>query len=228
FEEMAQIAWHHAIDQELRERIAEIGRKAEKAMLIATNGINTHKGAIWAMGLLISVIAQKISMEQPFSLSKILDDVSKLAAFPDTKYRHKKTTHGHRVKQKYGVNGAYEEAILGYPHIRLAIQAAKELDNDSYVQKQMHMLLVLMSSLDDTCVLHRSDQKTLVEMQKLAHAASQSALPNRPFTALLHFCQENQISPGGSADLLSASLFMLKIEELWTADTYICPMLLND
>ncbi|HAQ9518860.1 TPA: triphosphoribosyl-dephospho-CoA synthase, partial [Enterococcus faecium] len=53
-------------------------------------------------------------------------------------------------------------------------------------------------------------------------------LPNRPFTALLHFCQENQISPGGSADLLSASLFMLKIEELWTADTYICPMLLND
>lgn len=86
---MAQIAWHHAIDQELRERIAEIGRKAEKAMLIATNGINTHKGAIWAMGLLISVIAQKISMEQPFSLSKILDDVSKLAAFPDTKYRHK-------------------------------------------------------------------------------------------------------------------------------------------
>ncbi len=87
---MAQIAWQHAIDQELREKIAEIGRKAEKAMLIATDGINTHKGSIWAMGLLISVTAQKISTEQPFSLSKILDDVSKLAAFPDTKYRHKK------------------------------------------------------------------------------------------------------------------------------------------
>ncbi len=43
FEEMAQIAWQHAIDQELREKIAEIGRKAEKAMLIATDGINTHK-----------------------------------------------------------------------------------------------------------------------------------------------------------------------------------------
>ena len=37
FEEMAQIAWQHAIDQELREKIAEIGRKAEKAMLIATD-----------------------------------------------------------------------------------------------------------------------------------------------------------------------------------------------
>ena len=56
----------------------------------------------------------------------------------------------------------------------------------------MHMLLVLMSSLDDTCVLHRSDQKTLVEMQKLAHAASQSALPNRPFTALLHFVRKTK------------------------------------
>ncbi len=56
---MAQIAWQHAIDQELREKIAEIGRKAEKAMLIATDGINTHKGVIWAMGLLTSVTAQK-------------------------------------------------------------------------------------------------------------------------------------------------------------------------
>ena len=44
-------------DQELREKIAEIGRKAEKAMLIATDGINTHKGVIWAMGLLTSVTA---------------------------------------------------------------------------------------------------------------------------------------------------------------------------
>ena len=135
-------------------------------MLIATNGINTHKGAIWAMGLLISVIAQKISMEQPFFYRKYLMMSASLLLFLIQNIVIK-TTHGHRVKQKYGVNGAYEEAILGYPHIRLAIQAAKELDNDSYVQKQMHMLLVLMSSLDDTCVLHRSDQKTLVEMQNL-------------------------------------------------------------
>ncbi|MGD1330768.1 triphosphoribosyl-dephospho-CoA synthase MdcB, partial [Enterococcus faecium] len=39
---------------------------------------------------------------------------------------------------------------------------------------------------------------------------------------------ENQISPGGSADLLSASLFMLKIEEIWAANTYVCPLLLNE
>lgn len=196
-------------------------------MLIATNGINTHKGAIWAMGLLISVIAQKSVWNSLFLYRKYLMMSASLLLFLIQNIVIK-TTHGHRVKQKYGVNGAYEEAILGYPHIRLAIQAAKELDNDSYVQKQMHMLLVLMSSLDDTCVLHRSDQKTLVEMQKLAHAASQSALPNRPFTALLHFCQKTKSLLEEAQISLSASLFMLKIEELWTADTYICPMLLND
>ena len=46
---MAQIAWQHAIDQELREKIAEIGRKAEKAMLIATDGINTHLQSHWSI-----------------------------------------------------------------------------------------------------------------------------------------------------------------------------------
>ena len=47
---MAIVSWNHPIDQELREKIAEIGRQAEKAMLKATNGVNTHKGAIWSWG----------------------------------------------------------------------------------------------------------------------------------------------------------------------------------
>ncbi|WP_165005668.1 MULTISPECIES: triphosphoribosyl-dephospho-CoA synthase MdcB [unclassified Enterococcus] len=228
FEKMAQAAWLHPIDQNLREAIAEIGREAEHAMLTATNGVNTHKGAIWAMGLLISVTAQKISDEQSFSVTEVLEDVSKLAAFPDTKYRAKKATHGHKVKKKYGVNGAYEEAVLGYPHIKLALEATKKLKTDSPVQKQLHILLVLMSSLDDTCVLHRSDQETLIEMQTLAHAASRSMLPNRDFTKLLDFCQSKQISPGGSADLLSASLFLLEVEKFWIADARISPILLHE
>ncbi len=218
FEEMARVSWNHPIDQKLRENIAEIGRAAEKEMMAATNGINTHKGAIWVMGLLISVISQRISKEKSLRFAAVFSEVSRLAAFPDSRYQPKKASHGHVVKQKYGVNGAYEEAVLGYPHLSLALEAYKAFPGASNKQKQLHMLLTLMSTVEDTCVLHRSDRQTLIEMQELAKKASQKKWPNPNFLVLADFCQKKHISPGGSADLLSASIFLLSVEA-WAAKT---------
>lgn len=216
FEEMALVSWDHSIDQRLREDIAEIGREAEKEMMAATNGINTHKGAIWVMGLLISVISQRMSQNLSLRFEDIFSEVSRLAAFPDSRYQPKKATHGHVVKQKYGVNGAYEEAVLGYPHLSLALEAYKAFSGASNKQKQLHMLLTLMSTVEDTCVLHRSDRQTLIEMQELAKKAGEKTWPNPDFLVLADFCQKKHISPGGSADLLSASMFLLSVEE-WAA-----------
>lgn len=64
FEEMALVSWGSSMSQELREAIAAIGRKAEQEMLAATGGINTHKGAIWALGLLISAVSSQLSRKQ--------------------------------------------------------------------------------------------------------------------------------------------------------------------
>ena len=74
------------------------------------------------------------------------------------------------------------------------------------------MLLVLMSTIEDTCVLHRSDETTLFKMQKLAYDASKRLLPNPSFSELLRFCQKKQISPGGSADLLAAGIFLVEVK----------------
>lgn len=212
FEQMAQAAWNHPVDQTLRETIAQIGRAAEQAMFEATNGVNTHKGAIWVMGLLVSVYAHQISMHQSTQIKTVLKTVSQLAQFPDERYTPQNVTHGAVVKKRYRVNGAYEEAVLGYPHILLAIQTYQKWQTSAPQQVQLQMLLTLMGSVADTCVLHRSDQQTLIKMQQLAIQAGQNALPNDRFTALIQYCQAHHISPGGSADLLAASLFVLAVD----------------
>ena len=135
-----------------------------------------------------------------------------LAAFPDSKFQTKQNSHGLVAKKKYGVNGAYEEAVLGYPNLAHALTSYESFSTDSKEQKQLHMLLVLMSTIEDTCVLHRSDETTLFKMQKLAYDASKRLLPNPSFSELLRFCQKKQISPGGSADLLAAGIFLVEVK----------------
>ena len=138
--------------------------------------------------------------------------MGKLAAFPDSKFQTKQKSHGLVAKKKYGVNGAYEEAVLGYPNLAHALTSYESFSTDSKEQKQLHMLLVLMSTIEDTCVLHRSDETTLFKMQKLAYDASKRLLPNPSFSELLRFCQKKQISPGGSADLLAAGIFLVEVK----------------
>jgi triphosphoribosyl-dephospho-CoA synthase len=59
FHEMASLCEGARPCQQLREQLAAVGRNAERAMLMATGGSNSHKGAIWIFGLLISAAAME-------------------------------------------------------------------------------------------------------------------------------------------------------------------------
>ncbi|HEX4170618.1 MAG TPA: triphosphoribosyl-dephospho-CoA synthase [Bryobacteraceae bacterium] len=54
FSWMAAVSAELALGQELRKKLGAIGRSAEHSMFAATGGVNTHKGAIWIFGLLVS------------------------------------------------------------------------------------------------------------------------------------------------------------------------------
>lgn len=235
FEKMARCAWRHEIDQELREMIAEIGRAAEDAMFAATGGVNTHKGAIWTLGLLISVLSSRISLGRHIAEPAIFSAVSCLASFPDTRYEVKKQkqSHGQAVKRQYGTLGAAGEAIAGYPHIQIALAEYRKRLGISETKRQLHMLLALIASLDDTCILFRSNAKILSQVKSLAAQANQAPLPNPAFSKLQHLCQKERISPGGSADLLAASLFLLAVENheqkwQWTLTTNVLYNCINN
>ncbi len=58
FKEMADAAQRHGrIDARLRGVLGQLGRDGEAAMLRTTEGVNTHRGAIWALGLLVAAAA---------------------------------------------------------------------------------------------------------------------------------------------------------------------------
>lgn len=58
FREMAEAAAGFGeIGLPLREALGRIGREGEAAMRVTTAGVNTHRGAIWALGLLVAARA---------------------------------------------------------------------------------------------------------------------------------------------------------------------------
>lgn len=203
FEEMIRVSYQQPLDVKLREEIGRIGRIAEKNMFKATNGVNTHKGAIWSLGLLVSVI----SSLQTDDLEQILTGVKKLSRLQD-KFVTKTKTHGMVTQQKYALTGAKGEAQSGFVNVSKALSFQAE--SDTY-DTWMRRLLVLYSNVNDTNIVYRSNLQTLQEFQRLSSEivrSSTSVIDNPQFKTLQTFTKEKNISPGGCADLFAASYFL--------------------
>jgi triphosphoribosyl-dephospho-CoA synthase len=79
-------------------------------------------------------------------------------------------------------------------------------------------LLALMASVDDTCVLHRGGSDGLLALQRGARAVLDAGgigtvRGRRRFAALDELCLTRRLSPGGSGDLLSATMFLDALDE---------------
>jgi triphosphoribosyl-dephospho-CoA synthase len=217
----------------LRTKVAAIGRAAEFAMLQVTNGSNAHKGAIWILGLLVTAAGQGIDPNP----ETIAQDARVLARLPD-RAQPQLVSHGDMVRACYGTTGARGEAFAGFPHVIQvglpALRAARD-SGRTETNSRLSALLNIMVRLEDTCVLYRGGTEGLAIVQK---GASDVLLAGGPGSvagnqAMLRFDQElltRNVSPGGSADLLAATLFLDALERgqyavdednsLWEEDTY--------
>ncbi|WP_434767006.1 triphosphoribosyl-dephospho-CoA synthase [Pseudomonas triticicola] len=212
FKEMAEAALEIGeVGVPLREAIGRIGREGEQAMLSTTNGVNTHRGAIWALGLLVTAAAL-----QPKSIALC---AARLALLDD-RYAPTPLSHGAQVAQRYGARGAREEAQLGFPSVlqRGLPQLHKSRANGHGEQNaRLDALLAIMTELADTCVLYRAGEPGLQAMQAGAQAVldagGSASLSGR---RRLHELDQQLIalnaSPGGAADLLAATLLLDRIE----------------
>lgn len=212
FKEMAEAALEIGeVGVPLREAIGRIGREGEQAMLATTNGVNTHRGAIWALGLLVTAAAL-----QPKSIALC---AARLALLDD-RYAPTPLSHGAQVAQRYGARGAREEAQLGFPSVlqRGLPQLQKSRANGHGEQNaRLDALLAIMTELADTCVLYRAGEPGLQAMQAGAQAVldagGSASLSGR---RRLHELDQQLIalnaSPGGAADLLAATLLLDRIE----------------
>ncbi|MED7668028.1 triphosphoribosyl-dephospho-CoA synthase [Pseudomonas moraviensis subsp. stanleyae] len=212
FKEMAEAALEIGeVGLPLREAIGRIGREGEQAMLVTTNGVNTHRGAIWALGLLVTAAAL-----QPKSIALC---AARLALLDD-RYAPQPLSHGAQVAQRYGARGARGEAQLGFPSVlqRGLPQLHKSRANGHGEQNaRLDALLAIMTELADTCVLYRAGEPGLRAMQNGAQAVldagGSASLSGR---RRLHELDQQLIalnaSPGGAADLLAATLLLDRIE----------------
>jgi hypothetical protein len=112
FQAMAETAWEQPLSLPLRERLGHFGRVAEVAMLEASGGVNTHRGAIWAIGLMVAAAAQGPALEE----ESVCRRAGRLAALPD-RFGEAKATHGSEARRCYGAGGAREEAVCAFPHV---------------------------------------------------------------------------------------------------------------
>jgi len=207
FQQIAEVSFEREIDISLREDIGAIGRQVEADMFEATNGVNTHKGAIWTMSLLISAA----SVLQTNDIEQILLSAQSLANLPD-KYvpQVAKKTHGYETKKKYALSGARGEAQNGFPNIRKALSYMRDTDD-----LWMRRLMLLYSNVNDTNIVYRSNLKTLKTLQNISKQILDSNTPiieNSKFVELEKFVSEYNISPGGCADLFAASYFLDNLE----------------
>ncbi|MFI8479917.1 triphosphoribosyl-dephospho-CoA synthase [Pseudomonas sp. NPDC078700] len=214
FKEMAEAASEHAqINQSLRETLGRIGREAEVEMLRVTGGVNTHRGAIWALGLLCAAAALD---GQALSAGSVTYRAARIAMLNDPAMPITPASHGAQVCSTYGLPGAREQAQLGFPAIiqhalpqLLRSRSAQAGEQNA----RLDALLAIMSQLTDTCVLYRAGLTGLDCMQSGARAILEAggcaSLDGR---RLLRDLDNDMLrlraSPGGAADLLAATLFL--------------------
>ena len=213
-----------AADMPSHDDIVKTGIEAERAMFEATNGVNTYKGALFSMGLAVVAAAGKAWQGSSITPQTLSAAISKLAfAFPDTK-----DTHGSKAKQTAAsetatFKGALDNAREGYPMLFndwLPFYANLSKNGEPHA---LHLtLLRIMCDLDDTNIVYRTSlammkqvkeesRSVLSRWSEATHGTPQADGGTNLDTILgdmnRSFVQRN-ISPGGSADMLSLVVFI--------------------
>lgn len=213
-----------AADMPSHDDIVKTGIEAERAMFEATNGVNTYKGALFSMGLAVVAAAGKAWQGSSITPQTFSAAISKLAfAFPDTK-----GTHGSKAKQTAAsetatFKGALDNAREGYPMLFndwLPFYANLSKKGEPHA---LHLtLLRIMCDLDDTNIVYRTSlammkqvkeesRSVLSQWSEATHGTPQDDGGTNLDTILgdmnRSFVQRN-ISPGGSADMLSLVVFI--------------------
>lgn len=220
--------------------IRDIGIEAEKAMLSATNGVNTHKGALFSMGLAVVAAAheeRKIAANEEQILKErnggedvlvsLQTTIKALAAsFPDTN-----GTHGSKAKLlskgTTAIKGALDNAREGYEMLFaewLPFYIERRKERDAHTLHKT--LLRIMCDLDDTNVIYRTDLAAAEEVKQEARAlldnfskAHTAEDKEKRIAAELLALKDmdkrytaRNISPGGAADMLSLTIFIGSIQ----------------
>lgn len=202
-------------------RLKPIGLRCETEMLQATGGVNTHKGAIFTLGLFCAALGRHEALGQPLTPNALAATVSTFChgiverELVELRGRMPLTA-GQRLFISAGLTGARGEAQAGYPLvIDHALPRYRQLRREGLSEELalLNTLLLIMSRNDDTCVASRGGINGLRWLQRQAQQLLNDGGIHSPenLTRLQQFddhCITRNLSPGGSADLLMLTWFL--------------------
>lgn len=194
-----------------------LGLEAENKMYQYTIGINTHKGAIFSFGLMIAATAYLSENGRETTVENILEICSQMAqlSLADFENNNLHQSFGKQIFEQKKIKGIRGQAAAGYPDVKPALELLKySLKNgDGFDMAGAKVLCLLMSKLEDTNVIKRSDVDTLKKMQKKAEQMFVSENFSEEFSALNNEFVNLNISHGGCADLLAICFLLYFIGE---------------
>ncbi|MQQ99686.1 triphosphoribosyl-dephospho-CoA synthase MdcB [Glaciimonas soli] len=205
--------------------LRQLGIEAEQTMLRATAGVNTHRGAIFSLGLLCAATGYCRGQGTPLSAAAIRSALLRQWGDALNGHMHGATSasHGKQVAEHYAVSGAAEEAALGFPSLfELALPRFLKTLNTGrdYESAAIDTLFTLMAHINDTNTYHRgglNGAKKVKERARQFLEAGGSAANNwreHAISCHLEFIQD-KLSPGGAADLLAATFLLHELSYLW-------------
>lgn len=215
FERSARIGMLDAPEAEIFARLRAEGLRAEEEMLCATENVNTHKGALFSLGVACCAAGR---MGEGASAAEILACAGRIARPAledfDVLNPEKVQTGGEKQYVERGLTGIRGEAAAGFPSVEKwglpALEAALkrgETINDA----GLHALISLMAHVPDSNILRRRGEDALGGVQARCWELTQNGFTHVELERMNDdFIREN-LSPGGSADLLALTYFLYLI-----------------
>lgn len=200
FTELARLGM--AADELKASGVRAIGIRAEQAMLGATRGVNTHRGALFSMGLAVACAAHCLRRHGKISATELQTAIATLAKG----FAAATGTHGEAVKKHYNVGGAVAMAQGGYAPLFgqwLPFCRTHGTSDESLLR----LLFLIMSTLDDTNIYYRCGKDAANEVKSISLRLCNELSWQAAADTNALFVSRN-ISPGGAADMLALTLFV--------------------
>ncbi|MDD3225138.1 MAG: triphosphoribosyl-dephospho-CoA synthase CitG [Clostridium sp.] len=202
--------------------IRKIGVKAEKDMFLKTKGVNTHKGMIFLMGIACAAASKAICDKKDFET--VRDNIREMTAgIVKNELENidldKKISYGEKIYLDYNIKGIKGEVEAGMPTIfQFSLEFFNNCNEMNINDRLVHTLIGIMQICEDTNIIHRHSVEVLNKVQRKArNIIKEGGMKNKEGRKLIYelneeFIKEN-ISPGGSADILGVTVFMSLIQK---------------
>lgn len=212
FTEAAEIGWNFNGKDltQMFARLRQAGLKGEKAMFAATRNVNTHKGAVFSLGLFVCAAAY--CQQHAGDEFQVIQQMTQ--GLVERDLGQKKETAGEQQFLKYGKGGVRAEAEAGYPLVRKVALPFLAQTHGDLNTRLIDTLMKIVSATDDSNLIKRAGN---IDVLPVVHQQAQRYLQlggygspaGREYLMKLNrLFKERNYSLGGSADLLILTIFM--------------------